>query len=123
MKNLDRIAPFAHWGLRLSLAATFLFHGIGKIQVAEFAANFGLPVPVVIVVMSAEILAGLGIIVGAFGREILTRIAGLIMVGVMAGAIAMVHAKNGFSFANNGFEFQLLVAMAGLYFAARGNKV
>lgn len=123
MKILDSFAPVAHWGLRLSIAATFLYHGIGKIKVNEFAASFDLPVPVVIAVMVAEIVAALCLIIGAFGREILTRLAGLIVIGVMAGAISMVHFKNGFSFANNGFEFQLLVLLTGLYFAARGNKV
>ena len=39
-----------------------------------------------------------------------------------AGAIAMVHAKNGWNVSNGGMEFQVLMLAVGLYFAARGNK-
>ncbi len=40
---------------------------------------------------------------------------------VMVGAIAMVHAKNGFNVMNGGMEFQILMLVAGLYLAAKGN--
>jgi uncharacterized membrane protein YphA (DoxX/SURF4 family) len=39
----------------------------------------------------------------------------------MIGAIAMVHAKNGFNVMNGGMEFQLLMLVSGLYLAAKGN--
>ncbi len=123
MSFLSGLAPHVHWGLRLSLAATFLYHGLGKFPVGEFAQNFGMPLAVAWAVTVVEIVAGVFLIVGAFGQAILTRIAGLIVIVIMIGAIALVHWKNGFSVMNGGFEFQLLMLVTGLYFAARGNDV
>lgn len=123
MKLLAGLAPYAHWGLRLSLAATFLYHGIGKFPVAEFSQNFGMPLFVAWPVTIVEIVAGVFLVAGAFGREILTRIAGLIVIVIMIGAIALVHWQNGFSVMSGGYEFQLLMLVTGLYFAARGNDV
>ena len=123
MQLLAGLAPHVHWGLRLSLAATFLYHGIGKYPVGEFAQNFGMPLAVAWAVTIVEIAAGIFLIVGAFGKDILTRIAGLIVIVIMIGAIALVHWQNGFSVMSGGYEFQLLMLVTGLYFAARGNDV
>ena len=71
--------------------------------------------------MGAELAAGTLLIAGAFGREILTRVGALIVMVVMVGAIALVHAKNGFSVMNGGVEFPLLMLVSGLYLAAKGN--
>lgn len=100
MDFLKTLAPHAHWGLRLSLAATFLFHGASKFPIE--GPMMGLPVAVIWLLALAEIAAGIMLIVGAFGKEMLTRLGGLIVVVVMVGAIAMVHAKNGFSVMNGG---------------------
>ena len=69
----------------------------------------------------AELAAGVLLIAGAFGKEILTRLGALIVVVIMIGAITIVHAKNGFSVMNGGMEFQLLMLVSGLYLAAKGN--
>jgi hypothetical protein len=45
----------------------------------------------------------------------------LIVVVVMVGAIALVHAKNGFNVMDGGMEFQILMLLTGLYLAAKGN--
>jgi len=121
MDFLKVLAPNVHWALRLSLAATFLYHGVGKFPIEGPA--MGLPVAVVWAVALAELAAGVLLIVGAFGKEMLTRLAGLIVVVIMIGAIALVHAKNGFSVMNGGMEFQLLMLAGGLYFASKGNDV
>ena len=81
----------------------------------------GLPVVVVWLVALGEIAAGVFLIAGAFGKDILTRLGGLIVIVIMVGAIALVHAKNGFSVMNGGYEFQLLMLVSGLYLAAKGN--
>jgi len=120
MNFLSSLAPHVHWGLRLSLAATFIYHGIGKMPVA--GPMMGMPVAVVWLVAIAEVAAGVFLIAGAFGKEILTRLGGLIVIVIMVGAIAMVHAKNGFSVMNGGMEFPLLMLVSGLYLAAKGNK-
>ncbi len=119
MDFLKGLAPHVHWGLRLSLAATFIYHGVAKIPVA--GPMLGMPVAMVWVLAIAEIAAGIFLIAGAFGRELLTRLGGLIVIVVMIGAIALVHAKNGFNVMNGGMEFQLLMLVTGLYLAAKGN--
>jgi putative oxidoreductase len=119
MDFLKNLSPHVHWGLRLSLAATFLFHGASKFPIE--GPMMGMPVAMVWLLALAEIAAGVMLIVGAFGKEMLTRLGGLIVIAVMVGAIAMVHAKNGFNVMNGGMEFQLLMLVSGLYLAAKGN--
>ena len=121
MDFLKVLAPNVHWALRLSLAATFLYHGVGKFPIE--GAAMGLPVPVVWAVALGEVAAGLMLIAGAFGKEMLTRLAGLIVVVIMIGAIVIVHGKNGFNVGHGGMEFQLLMIAVGLYFASKGNDV
>jgi len=121
MNFLSSLAPVVHWGLRLSLAATFIYHGVGKFPIE--GPMMGMPVAVVWLLALGEIAAGALLIAGALGKEILTRLAGLIVVVVMVGAIALVHAKNGFNVMSGGMEFQILMLVTGLYFAARGNDV
>ena len=122
MNFLSSLSPHVHWAMRLSLAATFLYHGIGKFPVAAFSEAMGMPVPMAWAVAIAEIVAGAALIVGAFGKEFLTRLAGLIVIVIMIGAIGMVHFKNGWNVMNGGMEFQVLMLAVGLYFAARGNE-
>jgi len=121
MDFLKKLAPHVHWGLRLSLAATFIYHGWGKFPVEASSQAMGMPVPMVWAVALAELAAGVLLIAGAFGKEILTRLGALIVVVIMIGAITIVHAKNGFSVMNGGMEFQLLMLVSGLYLAAKGN--
>ena len=121
MGFLKTLAPHVHWGLRLSLAATFLYHGWGKFPIDAFSQAMGMPVPMAWAVAIAELVGGAALIAGAFGKDILTRLGGLIVIVIMIGAIGMVHAKNGFNVMNGGMEFQLLMLVTGLYFAAKGN--
>lgn len=123
MNFLSPLAPHVHWALRLSLAATFLYHGIGKFPVAAFSEAMGMPVMMVWMVAIAEIIAGVALLVGAFGKEMLTRLAGFIVIVIMIGAIGMVHFKNGWNVMNGGMEFQVMMLALGLYFATRGNEV
>ncbi len=123
MNFLSGLSPHVHWGLRLSLAATFIYHGLGKWPVSGFAESFGMPLAVAWAVTIAEVVAGLALIIGAFGKETLTRVGGLIVIVIMIGAIALVHAKNGWNVMTGGMEFQVMMLALGLYFAARGNKV
>ncbi len=119
MDFLKNLAPHVHWGLRLSLAATFLFHGATKFPVE--GPMMGMPVAMIWVLALAEVAAGLMLIAGAFGKEMLTRLGALIVIVVMVGAIAMVHAKNGFNVMSGSMEFQLLKLVSGLKMAAKGN--
>ncbi len=120
MNFLKSLSPHVHWGLRLSLAATFLYHGATKMPVE--GPMMGMPAAMVWMLAIAEVAAGVMLIAGAlFGKEMLTRIGALIVMVVMVGAIALVHAKNGFNVMEGGMEFQVLMLLTGLYLAAKGN--
>ena len=123
MNFLNSLGPYAHWGLRLSLAATFLYHGWGKVPPAGFAEMFGMPVAVAGLVMLAELSGGLALIAGAFTKDIVTRYGGFCVVIINIGAIYIMHFANGFNVMNKGYEFNLLMLVVGLYFLTRGNDV
>ena len=124
---LDSLRPHAHWLLRISFAGVFLFHGIGKIMAfGGFSQMMGLPTPVVALVTLAEVAAGVGIIVGAFTNDLITRLAGLAVVPVLLGAIFMVHwGRWNFTpaegFPMGGMEFQVVLLLMALFFLVMGN--
>ncbi len=121
----------AHWFIRVPFAATFIFHGLGKFgNLAGSAEMMGIPVFIFTLVAIAEVLAGLGAIVGGLPNfsknDLVTRLAGLAAAPVMLGAIFMVHFPR-FSFVPTkefpmgGFEFQLLLLGIAIYFILTGN--
>lgn len=123
MKFLDGLAPIAHWFLRVALAGVFLYHGLTKFPDLAGTAEFlGMPLFVAGLLAAAETLAGILILLGGFLKDWMTRLAGLIIAVVMIGAIFKVHLANGWSFMNNGMEFQFTLTMLGLYFLAVGNR-
>jgi putative oxidoreductase len=81
----------------------------------------GLPVAIVWLLALGELAAGVLLIAGAFGKDLLTRLGAYIVIVVMIGAIVLVHAKNGFNVMNGGMEFQILMLVTGVYLAAKGN--
>ncbi|NNF51055.1 MAG: DoxX family protein [Gammaproteobacteria bacterium] len=128
MNNKGFLFDNAHFLLRFVIASVFLFHGVGKlVDVGGFAQMMGMHIGVAWLVTLAEVLGGLGIIVGAFLRnDLVTRLAGAAIVPVMAGAIALVHWPR-WSFTPSeshpmgGMEFQVSLLLIGLYFAIVGN--
>ena len=124
---LDSLKPHAHWLLRIGFAGVFLFHGIGKIMAfGGFSQMMGLPTPVAALVTLAEVAAGVGIIVGAFTNDLITRLAGLAVVPVLLGAIFMVHwGRWNFTpaegFPMGGMEFQVVLLLMALFFIVMGN--
>lgn len=124
---LDSFKPNAHWLLRISIASVFLFHGAGKAaNLAGFSQMTGLPSAVAALVTFAELATGIGIIVGAFKRELITRLAALAAVPVLLGAIFMVHwGRWSFTpaegFPMGGMEFQVVLLLLALYFLVMGN--
>ena len=122
MKFLDSLAPHVHWLIRLSLAGTFIAHGIPKFPPDGLVA-MGMPLIVGWAVAFGEVGAGIALIAGAFTDERLTRLGGLLVVVIMIGAISLVHFKNGWYVQNSGMEFQALMLAAGMYFLTKGNKV
>lgn len=124
---LDSLKPNAHWLLRISLASVFIFHGAGKaVNLAGFSQMTGMPTAVAALVTFAELAAGIGIIVGAFKSDLITRLSGLAIAPVMLGAIFMVHWGRwnfipGEGFPMGGMEFQVVLLMIALYFLIMGN--
>lgn len=126
------MGEIAHWFIRLPFAAVFLFHGIGKFPALDkMASALELSVPLVAAVAVAEVLAGLGAIVGGLPTvkqaDLVTRLSGLAAAPVLVGAIAMVHWPR-WSFAPTeshpmgGMEFQVVLLGIALYFLLAGRR-
>ena len=126
-RTLDSLKSHAHWLLRISLASVFIYHGVVKVMdLGAFSQMVGLSTPVAVLVTLAEIAGGVGIIVGAFTNDLITRLAGLAIVPVMIGAIVMVHwGRWNFlpadGFPAGGMEFQVVLLLIALFFLLMGN--
>jgi putative oxidoreductase len=112
--------------LRLTLGIVMFPHGAQKAlgwfggggiggTLEFFSSAFGVPAVLALLVIAAEFLGSIALIVGLF-----TRVAAAGIIGVMLGAVAMVHWQVGF-FMNwtgaqqgEGFEFHLLAIGIGL---------
>ncbi len=105
--------------MRLVLGTVFLAHGAQKMLgwfggfgysgTMKAFEGMGMPAALAFLIIITEFFGGLGLLLGLF-----TRVAAVGIVGLMIGAIAMVHAQNGF-FMNwmgnqkgEGFEYHLL---------------
>ena len=128
ISTLDSFKPNAHWVLRIGLASVFLFHGVGKaVSIEGFSQMMGMPLGMVALVTFAELAAGIGIILGGFKSELITRLATLAMIPVLLGAIFMVHwGRWSFTpadgFPMGGMEFQVVLLLSAIYFLIVGNS-
>ncbi len=132
MDLLNKFSPYTHWLVRLSLAATFIYHGLGKFPMAQGMADMmGMPIFMVYMLALMEVAGGLLILWGGVGPDWATRLAGGIFAVVMLGAIMMVHLPNGWNFmsgygegTNNagGMEFQVLIFVTGMTYFINGNS-
>ncbi|WP_145135787.1 DoxX family protein [Roseomonas gilardii] len=110
-----RTAPWAALLLRLSLGVLFLAHAGLKIFVftpagtAAFFGKLGLPPALAYATMTVEVLGGVALILGVWAR-----LAALVLIPVLLGAIFSVHGANGFFFNNagGGWEFPAFWALA-----------
>lgn len=127
-----RLAPAI---ARLSLGLVILPHALQKTlgwfggqgynrTYDVFTRQMGMPGPVAFLAIAGELVGSLLLIVG-----LLTRVGALAIIGAMLGAIAVVHAPNGFFMnwsgtkAGEGFEFHLLAIALGLVaFIAGGGR-
>ena len=118
--------------IRLSLAGTFIYHGLDKFpNIAAGAEWMGLPYALWLLVALAEIAAGVGIIAGRFIPnaigDLTSRLSGVAIAVTMVGAIYLVHWGQWSNMPSEshpfgGMEFQTLLLATGLFFALRGNK-
>lgn len=119
----------ANWFIRIPFAAVFAGHGAGKLLMpAASAEMLSLPLVLVILVGVAEVLAGVGAVVGGIDkapyRALVDRLTGLAAIPVLIGAIAMVHWPRWSFVASEshpmgGMEFQVVLLGIALYFLLR----
>ncbi len=113
MKKIMRTssADYTSLILRVVVGVMMLAHGLQKIgvigeggpsQVVGFMGSMGVPAFIAWLVIIAESVGALSLIVG-----FLTRFCAASLIVVLAGAILLVHAKNGF-YNPGGFELHFL---------------
>lgn len=108
----ERTAAYGALLLRVTLGVAALAHGLLKLLVfgpagtIGFFASLGYPAALAWFVIIAETLGGLALILGIYAR-----VAAAIQIPVLLGA-AMVHAPNGWLFANpnGGWEYPVFWA-------------
>lgn len=116
----ERRAGTALFVVRVTLGVAFLLHGLQKVfgvlggpglsGFAKYLDGLGVSIPEVTAyaVAFGELLSGVALILGCFHR-----IAAIVIVLVMLGAILHVHWPNGYFATKGGFEYPLaLIAMA-----------
>ncbi len=104
----SRTAPYASLLLRLALGILFLAHFSLKFFVftpagtAKFFASLGLPGGLAYVTMAVELIGAVALILGIYAR-----VAAIVLIPVLLGAIFTVHGPAGFFFTNpnGGWEF------------------
>ena len=128
-KFLDSISGFAHWAPRVGLASIFIYHGITKFPVAQSMADMmGLPLPLIYLLATMEVMGALLVLVGGFGPDLSTRLGALMLMPVMLGAVFMVHWGRWSFVATDthpmgGMEFQITTLLILSYLLIRGNSV
>ncbi len=97
----SRTAPYASLLLRLALGILFLAHFSLKFFVftpagtAKFFASLGLPGGLAYVTMAVELIGAVALILGIYAR-----VAAIVLIPVLLGAIFTVHGPAGFFFTN-----------------------
>lgn len=109
-----RLAPYGVLALRIALGVMFLAHVYLKIAIftpagfAGFLAQVGLPEFLAWPIIFAEVIGGLAIVFGFYGRY-----ASLLLLPILLGAV-VVHAPNGWlsEAPNGGWEYPAFLAVA-----------
>jgi putative oxidoreductase len=107
--------------LRISVGLIFAIHGALKLTdiagTTQSFASLGIPYPqyATYLAIAGEFLGGVGLMVG-----LLTRIAALGTLSVMATAIGFVHFGHGLMAKNGGWEYPLVLGLVSLFFVTHG---
>ena len=121
----ERTAPYGAAILRITAGLMFLAHAAYKLLVftpagtMHYFASLGLPGWLGLVVIAAETLAGLALVLGVYAR-----IAAILILADLLGAIWLVHLKNGFYFAapnGGGWEYPVFWSMTLIVVALLGD--
>ena len=118
------LSKYIHWVLRLVLAATFIMHGYPKLGY-NLGMNF-----IGYLVGPFEIFGAIFLLLGAFSKDIITRLGGLMIAIIMLGAIFTIHFQDGWMMHatadsvpyTRGFEWQSLILAVSLMFVFKVNK-
>ncbi len=122
MKFLESLSPHVHWGMRASIAATYLYHGSHKFPPTALVENLGFPMWFAWIIAVTEIVAALCFLVGPFTKDLVTRVGAVLVATNMIGAIAIVH-NSAWDYRAGGMEFQILILAVATYFLVKGNEV
>jgi putative oxidoreductase len=112
----NRLAPYGLFTLRAALGVMFISHALLKYAVftmpgfEKFLGMIGLPTLLAWPIFLAELVGGVAILVGFYGRWV-----SLALLPVLLGALA-IHAPNGWLFnaPNGGWEYPAFLAIAAL---------
>lgn len=110
--------------LRLALGAMYLAHGLTKLLVftpagtEKFFSSLGVPGWMGLMAMTGEITAGAVLLLGLY-----SRIAALLLLPSLIGAIVLVHAANGWGFANagGGWEYPAMLIVVSVAVISLGD--
>jgi putative oxidoreductase len=114
-------APVTLTALRIGLGTIMIVHGWSKLtDMSKWTSSvreLGLPWPEVSAwfAVAGELLGGIGLLVG-----LMTPVAAFGVVCVMVAAFFTAHFDKGLLLENGGFEYVLLIALAAVFFMARG---
>ena len=119
----DRLAPYGAFALRAALGVMFVAHAYLKYAVFTvpgfegFLGSVGLPTFLAWPIILAELVGGLAILAGFYGRLV-----SVALLPVLLGALA-IHAPNGWVFnaPNGGWEYPAFLAVAALAQALIGD--
>ena len=118
-----RLAPYGALALRVALGTMFIAHAYLKLVIftpagfTGFLGQVGLPGFLAWPIMLAELIGGLAILLGFYGRYV-----SLLLIPVLLGAL-MVHAPNGWVFnaPNGGWEYPAFMALTAFAHALIGD--
>jgi putative oxidoreductase len=118
-----RLAPYGLFAIRAALGTMFIAHALLKYFVftipgfSQFLGMIGLPSALAWPIFLAELLGGVAILVGFYGRWVSAA-----LLPVLLGALA-IHAPNGwlFNVPNGGWEYPAFLAVAALAHVLAGD--
>lgn len=117
--ELNQYSDLAFLVLRLAIAAIFIYHALPKLKGAKMMSQaMGMPAGMIFMLGSVELLSSLGMIFG-----FLVRLAALLLVVVMVGAIYFKTAKWHVPFGamdKTGWEFDFILLAANIFLLVNG---
>ena len=119
----NRLAPYGLFAIRAALGLMFIAHALLKYVVftmpgfAGFLGQIGYPPALAWPIVLAELLGGVAILVGFYGRWV-----SVALLPVLVGAL-LVHAPNGWLFTaqNGGWEYPAFLVVAALTHVLAGD--